>query len=119
MGQDEYMEVVWPHGKIIKEMYVSQFKGSSLRGRSLGKWMVKVKEYICEGIKGRGGWAWMDNESLLGEVEVEDVLCGHSLFIILSCLKVWKSALCMHAHFYSIKLLVWSAKYKSEVPCKY
>ena len=55
MGQYEYTEVMWPHGKIINEMFVSEFKDSSLKGRSLGKWMVKVKEYICKEIKGRGG----------------------------------------------------------------
>ncbi len=45
--------------EIVKEVYVSESEGSNLRRRPLGKWRDKVKEYKCEGGKGReGGLEW-------------------------------------------------------------
>ncbi len=69
--------MVWPHGKdseeIVKEVYVSESEGSNLRGRPLGKWRDKVKEYKCEGGKGReGGLEWAMR--VFGQGEVEAVL---------------------------------------------
>ncbi len=35
--------------EIVKEVYVSESEGSNMRGRPLGKWRDKIKEYKCEG----------------------------------------------------------------------
>ncbi len=37
----------------MKEVYVSESESES--GRPLGRWRDKVKEYMCEGDKVRGG----------------------------------------------------------------
>ncbi len=37
--------------------YVSEIEGPSRRGRLLGRWKDKVKEYMCERDANRGGRA--------------------------------------------------------------
>ena len=49
-----------PHKKMkskefVKKVYVSELEGSNQRGRPLGRWRDKVKEYMCDRGDNRGG----------------------------------------------------------------
>ena len=41
--------------EFVKKVYVSELDGSNQRGRPLGRWKDKVKEYMCERGDSRGG----------------------------------------------------------------
>ncbi len=40
--------------EFVKKVYVSELEGSDQRRRPLGRWMDKVKEYMCERGDSRG-----------------------------------------------------------------
>ncbi len=49
MGEKEIIEVVWPYWEdeeFVKKVYVSEIEGPSRKGRPLGRWKDKVKEYV-------------------------------------------------------------------------
>ena len=41
--------------EFVKKVYVSDLEGSNQRGRPLGRWRDRVKEYMCERGDSRGG----------------------------------------------------------------
>ncbi len=43
--------------EFVKRGYVSEIEGPCRRGRLLGRWKDKVKEYMCERDANRGGRA--------------------------------------------------------------
>ncbi len=45
--------------ELVKKVYLSSVKGTNSRGRPLGRWKDKVKEYVSErGVRGHGlEWA--------------------------------------------------------------
>ncbi len=52
-SEKKYIEMVWIYERMkseefVKEVYVSDSMGSNSRGRSLGRWKERVKEYMCE-----------------------------------------------------------------------
>ncbi len=56
--------------EFVKKVYLSSVEGTNKRGRSLGKWKDRVKEYVSErGVRGKGlEWArreCMDRERWL------------------------------------------------------
>ncbi len=55
-------------------MYVSENVGPNSRGRPLGRWRDRVKEYMCERGAARGGRAGSSKEGVFGQGEVETFL---------------------------------------------
>ena len=41
--------------EFVKKVYVCELEGSNQKGRPLGRWRDKVKEYMCERGDSRGG----------------------------------------------------------------
>ncbi len=74
MGEKEQPGIVWPYiermenDESVKKVYLSSVEGPNRRGRPLGRWGDKVREYVSEASKvgsGQGGSVW-----IRGEVEV-------------------------------------------------
>ncbi len=49
------MTEVLVEAEFVKKVYVSEIEGSSRRGRPLGRWKDRVKEYMCDRGACRGG----------------------------------------------------------------
>ncbi len=51
MGNEEF----------VKKVYLSNVEGTNRRGRPLGRWEDRVKEYVSErGVRGNSGWQYSD-----------------------------------------------------------
>ena len=49
----------------MKEVYLSEIEGCNQRGKPLGRWRDKMKEYTCErGDSRRGGLEWARRDYL-------------------------------------------------------
>ncbi len=53
MGEKKYVEVAWTYCKMksqefVMKVYVSETVGPNSRGRLVGRWKDRVKEYMCE-----------------------------------------------------------------------
>ncbi len=56
----KYIEVAWPCGedeawRVCEKKSVSEIEGHSRRGRSLGRWRDRIKEYMSKRGASRGG----------------------------------------------------------------
>ncbi len=73
-GHIERME----NEKFVKKVYLSSVEGPNRRGRPLGRWEDRVKEYVSErGVRGNG-LEWARREC--GDRERwRSIYCGHPL----------------------------------------
>ncbi len=64
--------------EFVKKVYVSSVEGTTRRGRPLGRWEDRVKEYVNErGVRGNG-LEWARRECMDRE-RWRSVYCGHPL----------------------------------------
>ncbi len=69
MGNEEF----------LKKMYLGSVEGMNRRGRPLGRWKDRVKEYVSErGVRGNG-LEWARRECVDRE-RWRSVCCGHPLW---------------------------------------
>ncbi len=66
--------------KYVKNMYVSESMGSNSRGRPLGRWRDRVKEYMCERGATRGGGLDQARRECLNRERWRLFCHGHPLF---------------------------------------
>ncbi len=69
MGNEEF----------FKRVYLSSVEGTNRRGRPLGRWEDRVKEYVSEREVRRNGLEWARRESMNRE-RWRSVCRGHSLW---------------------------------------
>ncbi len=62
----------------VNKVYLSSVEGSNRRGRPLGRWKDKVKEYMSERGVRRNGLEWARRESMDRE-RWRSICHGHSL----------------------------------------
>ncbi len=64
--------------EFVKSVYLRSVEGPSRRGRTLGRWEDRVKEYVSERrVRGHGlEWARRD---CMDRERLRAVCCGHSL----------------------------------------
>ncbi len=55
--------------EFVKKVYLSSVEGSNRRGRQLGRWEDRVKEYVSERGVRRNGLEWARRECMDREVE--------------------------------------------------
>ncbi len=64
--------------ELVKEVYLSRVEGTNRRGRLLGRWEDRVKEYVSErGVRGNG-LEWARRECMDRE-RWRSVCCDHPL----------------------------------------
>ncbi len=66
--------------KFVKNLYVSESMGSNSRGRPLGRWRDRVKEYMCERGATRGGGLDQARRECLNRERWRLFCHGHPLF---------------------------------------
>ncbi len=74
-GNIERME----NEEFVKRVYLSSGEGRNRRGRPLGRWEDRVKEYVS--VRGNG-WKWTRRECTDRE-RWRSVYCGHPLELFL------------------------------------
>ncbi len=75
-GHTERME----NEEFVKKVYRSSVEGPNRKGRPLGRWENRVKEYVRErGVRGNGlGWA---RRECIDRERWRSVCCGHPLWV--------------------------------------
>ncbi len=65
--------------EFVRKVYVSESVGYSSRGRPLGRWRDRVKEYMCERGATRGGGLDQARRECLDRGRRRLFCCGHTL----------------------------------------
>ncbi len=71
-GHIEMME----NEEVVKKVYLSSVEGPNRRGRPLGKWEDKLKEYVSERRVNGNGLEWERRECMDRE-RWRSICCGH------------------------------------------
>ncbi len=62
--------------EIVKKVYLGSVEGTNRRGRPVGRWENRVKEYVSERGVRRNGLEWARRECMERE-RWRSVCCGH------------------------------------------
>ncbi len=64
--------------KFVKKVYLSNVKGTNRRGRLLGRWENRVREYVSDGGVRGNGFEWARRECM-DRRRWRSACCGHPL----------------------------------------